>query len=353
VAALHLAYVQALKDRHGHPRHYFRRPGCPRVTLPGHIGSPEFMAAYQAALAGEQAPKPTREQPGTFGALCAAYYASAEYKQLAKVTQVTYRNITERLRAEHGHKPVAMIETRHIKSMVAAKASTPAAANSTLKMLRILMAFAVPAGMRRTDPCAGVKRVKSKSDGFATWTEADIAVFEARWPLGTRQHLAMALLLYTGQRGRSDVARMGPQHVYDGKIAVRQSKTGTRLLIPLHQRLKDAIAASPCGATTFIAAENGKAYTSGSFGNWFADAVRDAGLAGLAAHGLRKAAARRMAEAGCTPHQIAAVTGHRSLREVEHYTRAADQAGAAEQAMAMVARASGVNPNGQGLQSGS
>ena len=336
LAKLNLPYVQALTDRHGHPRHYFRRPGCPRVTLPGAVGSPEFMSAYQAALSGIEAPKPGREAQGSFGALVAAYYRSTEFKQLAPVTRATYRNVAERLRAEHGQKPVKLMEGKHVRQIVAEHAATPATANAMLKVMRRLMRIAVLDGWRRDDPTSGVEKAKSRTDGFATWTEADITQFEAHWPLGTRQHLAMSLLLYTGQRGRSDVARMGPQHVQAGKIAVRQCKTGARLLIPLHQRLQAAIAACPSGHLTFIAAENGKPYTSGSFGNWFADAVRAAGLTGLSAHGLRKAASRRLAEAGCTPHQIAAITGHRSLREIEHYTRAVEQADAAEKAMAKI-----------------
>jgi len=48
-------------------------------------------------------------------------------------------------------------------------------------------------------------------------------------------------------------------------------------------------------------------------------------LRNCSAHGLRKAAARRLAEAGCTEHEIAAITGHASLREVQRYTKAADQ----------------------------
>ena len=336
LAKLNLPYVQALTDRHGHPRHYFRRPAYPRVTLPGAVGSPEFMEAYQAALSGQEAPKPTREAPGSFGALVVAYYRSAEFKQLAAVTQATYRNVAERLRAEHGHKPVRLIEPKHVRRIVADRAETPATANAMLKLLRILMRLAVLDGVRRDDPTIGVSKVRAPTDGFATWTEDHIAAFEARWPIGTRQYLALALLLYTGQRGRSDVARMGPQHIQGSKIAVRQQKTGARLLIPIHARLRAAIDACPSGHLTFIAAENGKPYTSGSFGNWFADAVRAAGLSGLAAHGLRKAAARRLAEAGCTTHQIAAVTGHKSLREVEIYTRAADQERGADAAMAKI-----------------
>lgn len=86
-----------------------------------------------------------------------------------------------------------------------------------------------------------------------------------------------------------------------------------------------------------LTSQLGKLFTAKGFGNWISDAARKAGLPlGCAAHGLRKAAARRLAEAGCTAHQIAAITGHRSLKEVERYTRAADQRISARVAMSKV-----------------
>jgi hypothetical protein len=98
------------------------------------------------------------------------------------------------------------------------------------------------AGMRTDDPTLGVKRPKIKTDGHRTWSEDDIAAFEATHPIGTLPRLALALLLYTGQR-RSDVVVMGRQHVRGDLISVRQQKTGTPLLIPLHPALRAAIEA--------------------------------------------------------------------------------------------------------------
>ena len=75
-----------------------------------------------------------------------------------------------------------------------------------------------------------------------------------------------------------------------------------------------------------LATGRGKPFSTAGFGNWMAHKIAEAGLPErCVTHGLRKAAARRLAEAGCTPHQIMAVTGHRSLSEVENYTRAARQ----------------------------
>ena len=337
---LKLRYIHRFRDRHGRVRHYFRRSGHPLVPLPGLPGSPEFMAAYQAALAG--APLPigaAREAPGSMSALIASWYRSAEFRQLSPTSQNTYRRIVERFRAEHGDKPVARLEPRHVRALIAAKADTPAQANRLLSILRLLMRHAVEHDWRPDDPTRDVRRVRYRKREYPTWTEEDIAAFEARWPIGTRARLALALLLYTGQR-RSDVIRMGPQHLRNGRIEVRQLKTDARLAIPVHPALAEVLAASRSGHMAFLVTALGKPFASGNaFYNWFADCARAAGIAkGLSPHGLRKAAARRLAEAGCTPHEIAAVTGHQTLKEVERYTKAADQARLATAAIARIGR---------------
>jgi integrase len=98
-----------------------------------------------------------------------------------------------------------------------------------------------------------------------------------------------------------------------------------------------AISAMPPSNLTFLTTSHGKPFTSPGFGNWFREACNAAGLPkGLSAHGLRKAAARRLAEAGCSANVIASITGHKSLKEVERYTKAADQARMARDAMAIL-----------------
>jgi integrase len=78
--------------------------------------------------------------------------------------------------------------------------------------------------------------------------------------------------------------------------------------------------------------ENGKPFTAAGFGNWFRDRCDEAGLSHCSSHGLRKAQARRLAEAGCSNQQIKAITGHRTDSEVARYTRAADQIRLSDQA---------------------
>ena len=87
----------------------------------------------------------------------------------------------------------------------------------------MLVRFAIDDGMRHDDPTFGIKGIRIKSEGFHTWTEEEIAQFEATHAIGTRPRLALALMLYTGQR-RSDVVRMGRQYVKDGRMRIVQQK---------------------------------------------------------------------------------------------------------------------------------
>lgn len=222
---LELRHVHRFTDRHGHVRHYFRKAGHPRVTLPGLPGSTEFMAAYAAALDGKRVLiDADRTKAGTVHQVCVTFYLSSDFAQLSKVTQQTYRNVTERFRAEHGDKPAGLLQRKHVLQFMDAKVATPAAANALLKMLRILMRFSLDRGMRTDDPTMGVRRMRYATEGFRQWTDDNITAFESHWPTGTRERLAMALLLYTGQRP-GDVSSMGRQHVQGGALTLTQHKT--------------------------------------------------------------------------------------------------------------------------------
>jgi integrase len=137
---------------------------------------------------------------------------------------------------------------------------------------------------------------------------------------------------------------MGRQHIRDGVLRVRQQKTGAVLAIPLHPNLRAVLDATPGDRLTFLTTlRGGKPFEPTSLTQWFAKACRDAGLSSdYTFHGLRKAACRRLAEAGCTVHEIAAVSGHKTLQEIERYTKAADQARLAQAAMARTMEANSV-----------
>jgi integrase len=326
-------FVQGFIDRHGKARFYFRRPGFKRAPLPGLPWSPAFMAAYEAALAGQPAPiGASRIKPGTIRALAGSYYGSVAYRSMKSTTQSVYRNIIEKFCRETdragqslGDKSAATLQREHVVKLMAARADQPDSANGLRKVLRAMMRHAVEAGLRGDDPTRDVRAIRLKSDGFHSWTDAEISQFESCYAVGSRPRLALALLLYTGQR-RSDVVRIGRQHMRDGVLQVQQVKTGTKLVIPVHSALADIIVTTPSGNLTYLTTLLGKPFTAAGFGNWFRRQCDLAGLPHCSAHGLRKAAARRLAEAGCTEHEIAAITGHASLREIARYTKAADQA---------------------------
>jgi integrase len=180
---------------------------------------------------------------------------------------------------------------------VTSEIAAPTAAKRFLSILRILLEHGVACGMIDVNPAATVKAPKNKTKGFHAWTEAEIIQFEAHYPRGTRERLAMALLLYTGQR-RSDVVCMGRQHIRDGRLSLVQKKTEAEVSIPVHPELGDIIGSSGNGHMTFLVTAQGKPFTAPGFGNWFREVCDRARLPQCSAHGLRKAAARRLAEAG-------------------------------------------------------
>ncbi len=337
MAKIELRYVQAFKDRHGRMRHYLRAPGRDRVALPGLPGSLEFMRAYAEALGEALAPKSSRLPEGTLTALVAAFYESSDFKLLKSTTRAVYRQMLERLREEHGTRLVRDMRERDIRKLMDHRAETPHAANNLLKRLRKLLDFAVERNWISVNPAAKIRRLRVESDGHAPWSDEDLARFAERWPAGTRERLALALLLYTGQR-RSDVVGMGRQHVRDGRIQVRQVKTGTRVSIPLHPALAAELAHVPADQLSYLMTAQGAAFTAAGFGNWFSGACRSAGLQRRTAHGLRKTAGRCLAEAGCTAHQIMSILGHKTLAEAERYTRSAQQDRLADDAMAAWSR---------------
>jgi integrase len=281
-------YVQGFIDRHGKPRFYLRRPGFKSVALPGLPWSPEFMAVYTEALA-EQPLQPGNgrsARPGSLRALTIGYFQSSDFRTMQPRTQRVYRNMIERFCEQQdkdgnrfGNKPAAMLRRDHIVRLMAAEADKPEAANMLRRVLRAMMKCAVDIGMRADDPTRDVKALQSKTDGFHSWTEEEIEQFEARHPAGTRARLAFALLLYTGQR-RSDVVRMGRQHIRDGFISVRQQKTGVELAIPLHPDLLELLSETPRDNLTFLTTQFGQPFTSNGFGNWFRKQCNAAGLPG-------------------------------------------------------------------------
>jgi integrase len=319
-------------------------PGRKAVTIKGQFGSAEFAENYRAAVEGDSSKKVCfAGKPGTFNRLGSEYLNSAAFASLAVETRRTRRYCLERLLTRFGELPLAGLERRHVEKIIGEY--KPGHARNVLSAIRALMALAIKNGDRETDPTIGIKRPKLRGDGWHTWTEEEIAQFEAKHPIGSKARLAFALALYTGQRA-SDLTRMGRQHVSDGKINVVQQKTGRALLIPIHPALRAVFDATPAEHLTFIVSEYGKPFSNAQslsvrMKRW----TREAGLTKCPLHGLRKASCRRLAEAGCTVHEIMAISGHKSIAEVQRYTLAADQKIMAERAIARTATTHSSRPH--------
>ncbi|MCO6424559.1 hypothetical protein CN135_27350 [Sinorhizobium meliloti] len=228
------------------------------------------------------------------------------------------------------------LRREHVKAIIGDMSDRPQAANRLLSLLKIMLDHALDNGWIAANSAQGIKGFSKKTKGFHTWTEAEIAAYEARHPLGTKARLALILFLYTAQR-RSDVVAMGWDKIKGKAIEVKQLKTGAELDLFMLPELTDAIRALPRDKPTFLTTEFGKPFTAAGFGNWFRDRCNEAGLPHCSAHGLRKAAARRMAEGGMSGDIIKAVTGHTDLKQVSVYTAAANQAALAEKGLKAIA----------------
>ena len=293
---------------------------------------------------------PSRSAPaGEAGHHCGAggdlLFTSPKFLAKSSATQATYRNIVERFRVEHGDKPVASLERKHLTAMLAKKVKTPAAANHWLRLIKTMMTLAVDEGMRPDNPAAGLEPLKHRSPGFHTWTEEQIAAFEARHPIGTKARLALALLLYTAQR----------RTMWSDGTTARPLRCRAHPATENRQGHDDPTAPGPCDCDRGSA--DGPTHVPGYR---IRQAVHRRRLRQLVpaamrkgparkewtAHGLRKAACRRLAEAGCSASQIAAISGHATLREVERYVKMADQERLARAAISAVTVAFPENESG-------
>lgn len=336
-------YASAFIDVRGKERIRLRRTGWQTIYVTALPGTAQFTEAYEDWVANAKVKVAhQRAIPGSFDDLIERFYRSPEWNDLKATTQETYRGELERFRAKYGDRSALTMSAKNVSNLLATMQSTPSAANNLRKRLGQLFRFAINQGWRIDNPAKATRPLKTRKGGFPTWQEEHIEAFEAHHPIGTTARLAFDLALYTAQR-RSDVRVMGPQHIKNGWIRVKQFKTGKEIEMPVHPNLAASIAATPTTNLAFIVNAKGAPFTYDSFGMWFMRQCRAAALDGFAMHGLRKAASRRMAEAGLSNQLIKSITGHTSDTEVARYTRDAEQKLMAGEAMARLANRE--NPN--------
>ncbi len=325
-------------DRHGQRRWRYRKGGFSR-ELGTSYGSIDFVQRYEAAMLEHRTGKTngvgaTKSIPGSVNDLVASWYQSPEWGGLADLTKKTYRGLVEPFRQKHGDKPVNRLERRHVMGFLAEKSETPSAANNLRKRLGQLLDHAIALDWIKANPARLTKAYKITGNGFHAWDEGEIAQFFKVHELGTVAHRAVTLMLYTGA-ARVDAVKLGPMNMKGGRLEYRRQKTaktnGMLVSIPLHPDLADVLATCTLDRP-FLATAYGKSRSPDGLGNLMRDWCDKAGLPECSAHGLRKACARRLAEAGATAHEIMAVTGHKTLAEVQRYTETALREGLADSA---------------------
>jgi integrase/recombinase XerD len=360
---IRLPFIHSFIDRHGRQRYYVRRAGRKSVALSGLPGSEIFMSAYQNALDNLELHEigASRTKPGTVNAAIVAYYAHTSFTaDLAPATQRMRRNILERFRAQQtpsgqtiGDKHLATLPHDAIERLLARM--KPFAQRNWLKTLRGLMRFAVDARLRPDDPTREIElRRRARSGGHPSWGDDEIARYRDKYPLGTVARIALELMLNVAAR-RGDAYQLGRQHITkDGRLSWRPRKTsrstGRPVTVRILPELRAALDAMPASnALTFLTTDHGKPFASAAaFGNKFADWCDEAGLQcvvgddgrtrNFRAHGLRKAACRRLANAGCTAPEIMAVSGHATLAQAQIYIDEFDRERMAETAMRKVSQ---------------
>lgn len=325
-------YVLREKTRHGTYVWYFRRGKGARARLPGAYESPEWLAAYEAALGGVAPPAPTAS--GTFAWLVERYKSSAKWASLAPETQKFRAGVLDKVVATGGHARLSQITRKIIADGRDRRAKTPFAAINYLKVMNQLFNFAIDAGFMNENPAKGVERPSPRTDGHHTWTVEEVRRYQDRWPIGTRERLAMDLLLYTGLR-RGDVVQLGRQHIRNRIMRYRATKNGVEVVIPVLPELQASIDASKTGDLAFLATEHGGPWKKESFGTWFRLACIEARVPGRA-HGLRKAGATIAAENGASDNQLMAIFGWSNPSQAAVYTRTASRAKLAAMATSLI-----------------
>lgn len=290
--------------------YWYAWKGGPR--LPGKPGSPEFMAAYNAAVAQRAEPK-----SGTLQSVLNAFQFSSDWDDLAPRTKRDYIKLIRIIEAEFGDFPLSGLGDRRARAVfmawrdVRAKASRRQADYGWQVLARIL-SWANGRGLVIANPCEKGGRLYNGSRAENVWTDDDEARFLAVAP--PHLHLPLILALWTGQRQGDLLKLVWTQ--YDGRyIRLQQGKTQTRVTVPVGKPLKDRLDAIRGRVGPILISSEGTPWTEDGFRSSWGKACKLAGIVGVTFNDLRGTAVTRLALAGCTEAEIATITGH-SLKQV-------------------------------------
>jgi integrase len=303
--------------RHGKTIWYVRVDRGRRIRIRSEFGSPVFDAEYRAALDGKSvSDRKGGPALGSLAWLFDRYRETSAWAKLSLATRRQRENIMRGVLKTGGTTPCSQITRANIVAGRDRRAETPAQARNFLDAVRGLFRWALEAGHVKTDPTQGVANPsRPKGGGFPVWTESDVARYEARWPIGTKERVWLAVLLYTGLR-RGDAVRLGPEHMQDGVATLQTEKSGgmVTVTIPILPVLADILQAGPVGPHTFI----------------------------CGARGVRKIGATRAAENGATVAELEAIFGWYGGGMASLYTRSADRVRLAKGAISKLSRSDSI-----------
>lgn len=321
-----MRYVETTRAK-GIVYYYYRRDGRRHGRLKGEPGSAEFLANYYRIHAGFEG----RENiaiPNSFEDAAVRYLKSPEYAGLTDGSQKRYRIYLDKLRQTFGNFDVAAIRRKHLRAYRDTLQVTPAAANMTIAVARAFYTWAMDAYEIPVNPAAGIKSIKLGE--HQPWPDGAVEAFFEKCP--PEVGYVFAFGLYTGQR-LGDILAMRWGDLDDEGIKVRQQKTGAELWVPIHPDLAGVIDALPKRGVVMLTTASGRAWTTDNYRDQFKRVCKKAKITGLVFHGLRKTAASRLAEAGCTTDEIKAITGHKTDQMASYYAKGADQKRKAKSAM--------------------
>jgi integrase len=283
-------HVSGFADRHGKMRYRYRRKGRAPYYFQHEPGTPEFLAELHACETGDVAPQievaGDRAVPGTFDDLLTRYYRSPDFLNPGERTRVIYRGTLDRWRdrtrkgQRYGGGMVRDLQARHVEAMLAELLPHRTAANMLRKRLSALMKFAVRIGMATSNPVVATRPFKVEGSGFHSWSEDEIAAYEAKHVRGTMARLTFDLLLWTGQRG-GDVRRLGSGNVHGDRLELIQEKTKAEVSLPIMPALAASLVATASTARVFVLNEHGRQFSAKGFGNKFRKWCDEAGTPGV------------------------------------------------------------------------
>ena len=346
-----LKYLNQYPDARGDLKIYYRR----KRTLKGieitarPPGSPEFMRQYYAAQEKHELELGLGPEVVTVNRSLAwlweQYKQSDKWKNYAPDTATRKEQRFDKYAPRFGHLPIDLLDRVGVRKIRDERRHAPHAANTRLKDLSAMFNWAIAEGIVKDNPVRGVSKVpvKAKPDGSTghrTWTEAEIDHFLEFYPLGTREHLAMNIFIYTGAR-RSDACRLGPGMVEDGTLTFVERKNQYKvnaagetnpkiavlpILPPLQESIDAYQNATKVIGMTWLIQRHGQPFSPDGLSHWFIEKTHAAGLPkGLVPHGIRKAGAVICANAGATAWQLMAIFGWTNIRTAQKYTQAAEK----------------------------